>query len=78
MAASGRVWIPEGPEGDDVIEQYKKFPTAKNDDEVDAGSVIGRAIDMAHPAIAPIEKQPKRRDIWAIDDEDTEESWRTS
>ncbi|MGK4872721.1 hypothetical protein, partial [Salmonella enterica] len=22
MAASGCVWIPEGPEGDDVIEQY--------------------------------------------------------
>lgn len=77
MASMGRIWIPEGPEGDDVIEQYKKFPTAKNDDEVDAGSVIGRAIDMAHPAIAPIEKQQKKRDIWAIPEGDEDDSYRT-
>ena len=54
LAASGCVWIPEGPEGDDVIEQYVKFPSGKNDDEVDAGSLIGRAIADAHPAVVPV------------------------
>jgi len=76
MASMGRVWIPEGPEGDDVIEQYLKFPVGKNDDEVDAAAVMGRALDMAHPAILPIVEQKKPRDIYAMDDEE-EESWRT-
>ena len=39
MAAQGCVWIPEGPEGDEVINQYIKFPSGKNDDEVDAAAV---------------------------------------
>jgi predicted phage terminase large subunit-like protein len=78
MAASGRVWIPEGPEGDDVIEQYIKFPSGRNDDEVDAGAIIGRALDEAHPAIAVRKEPPKKRDIYAIDDEDAEESWKTA
>lgn len=57
MASAGRIWVPEGPEGDDIIAQYLKFPAGKNDDEVDAGSLIGRAINMAHPAIIPAKEQ---------------------
>lgn len=79
MAASGRVWIPEGPEGDDVIEQYLKFPGGKNDDEVDAASVIGRAIDEAHPAVVPVRRSSSRQDSWddAFNDSDSdEESWK--
>lgn len=56
MAAMNRVRIPVGPEGDGVIDEYLKFPLGKNDDEVDAAGVIGRAIDMAHPAILPTER----------------------
>lgn len=51
MASCGRVHIPEGIEGDEVIRQYVKFPTGTHDDEVDAGSIIGRVVDAAHPAI---------------------------
>lgn len=76
MASMGRVWIPEGPEGDDVIAQYAKFPAGANDDEVDAASVIGRALDMAHPAILPPAERPKTRDMYA-EENDEEESWRT-
>lgn len=76
MAASGRVWIPEGPEGDDVIAQYLKFPAGANDDEVDAASVIGRAITEAHPAIVPPQGTEKKRDQYDTDEED-EESWKT-
>ncbi len=65
MASSRRVWIPEGPEGDDVIAQYLKFPAGKNDDEVDAASLIGRAINMAHPAIVPAkENKAPYHDRW--------------
>lgn len=81
MAASGRVWIPEGPEGDDVIAQYLKFPAGANDDEVDAASVIGRAICDAHPAIAATPAKQPKRDSWAkafgdYDDEETD--WKTT
>lgn len=56
LVSSGFVYIPVGPEGDDIIDQYVKFPGAKHDDEVDAGSILGRAVSSAHPAIIPHEK----------------------
>jgi predicted phage terminase large subunit-like protein len=60
MAANGMVWIPEGPEGDAIIDQYVKFPAGAHDDEVDMIAIMGRAIAMAHPAIAPpVEADPK-------------------
>ncbi len=55
-AAMGMVFIPEGPEGDRILDEYVKFPAGKNDDEVDNLSLIGRALDMVHPAIIPPEK----------------------
>lgn len=71
-AAMGEVHIPVGPMGDEVLEQYKKFPSGRWDDEVDAAANIGRAIDMAHPAIvklvvpssnpSPGDYRPKRTD----------------
>jgi len=61
MAASGRVWLPVGPMGDDVLDQYLKFPLGKNDDEVDAAGVIGRALDEAHPAIVPVAERVEVR-----------------
>lgn len=82
MAANGSVWLPEGPEGDDVLDQYAKFPTAKHDDEVDAASLIGRAIADAHPAIVPVkEQQPVVRDRWdrAFNrSNDDESSWKVA
>jgi len=51
MASCGRVHIPEGPEGDSVIDQYIRFPSGANDDEVDTAAIIGRVIDEAHPAV---------------------------
>lgn len=80
MASQGRVWIPVGPEGDAVIEQYVGFPGAKNDDEVDAASIMGRALAEAHPAIAEMPKEEKKRDRWDKafgDDEDDTDSWKT-
>ena len=81
MASSGRVWIPDTPEGDDVIEQYLKFPGGRNDDEVDAGALIGRALDDAHPAIATSIPEPKKVDRWAkaFGDVDADlDNWKTA
>lgn len=79
MASSGRVWIPEGPEGDDVIDQYLKFPAGANDDEVDAAAIIGKAMDMAHPAISkPSEVKRKKPDRWAFEDESDGVNWKTA
>ncbi|SLK03831.1 phage uncharacterized protein (putative large terminase), C-terminal domain-containing protein [Novosphingobium mathurense] len=61
MAATGRVFFE--PAAD--ISEFLVFPAGKHDDEVDTASLIGRAIDQAHPAIvhAP---QPDRNppDLW--------------
>lgn len=67
-ASMGEVHIPNGLMGDQVIEQYKKFPAGKWDDEIDAAANMGRAIDMAHPALIkvkpvsnnPTDYKPKR------------------
>lgn len=82
MAHAGKVWIPEGPEGDDVIEQYCKFP-AGGLDETDAAGTMGRAIAMAHPAIIPVVEKVTPQDRWdrLFDDDDGEGpdglTWRT-
>lgn len=61
MASMGRVWLPVGPEGDEVLEQYLKFPGGRHDEEVDMGAIIGRALDQAHPAIVPHTKDEPPR-----------------
>lgn len=57
-AAMSMVWIPEGPEGDAFIDQLIRFPAGKHDDDVDNASLIGRALDMTHPALIPPEDKP--------------------
>lgn len=58
-AAMGEVWLPEGAEGDLVLEELTRFPAGKHDDEVDAAALLGRALDMAHPAIGDKGPPPK-------------------
>jgi predicted phage terminase large subunit-like protein len=61
MAANGRVYFEPGAD----IGEHLVFPAGKNDDDVDNSSLIGRAIDQAHPAIIKPEATKKPRDIWA-------------
>ena len=60
-AAMKMVHVPEGAEGDGFIEELIRFPAGKHDDEVDTASLMGRALDEAHPATkaAPTEKQAR-------------------
>jgi predicted phage terminase large subunit-like protein len=62
MAASGRVSFEAGAD----LGEFLSFPAGKHDDEVDAASLIGRAIDQAHPAVVqvkvPVTNPP---DLWS-------------
>jgi hypothetical protein len=65
-ATMGEVYIRAGHAGDMIIEEYVGFPGAKHDDEVDAAANIGRALDMAHPALVPsTDLAPKAVDRYA-------------
>lgn len=72
FAASGRVHFERGAD----LSEFLVFPAGKHDDEVDTASLIGRAIDQAHPAIVRDTAPAKRRDRW---DRETEEAvnWKT-
>ncbi len=61
MAASGRVYF----ETDADLSEFLVFPAGKHDDQVDTASLIGMAIDQAHPAIVKPDASKKPRDIWA-------------
>jgi phage terminase large subunit-like protein len=60
MAASGRVFVEPGAD----IAEFLSFPAGKYDDEVDTASLIGRAIDQAHPAMVRTVEKQKPRDRW--------------
>lgn len=76
MAATGRVHFEAGAD----LSEFLVFPAGKHDDEVDTASLIGRAIDQAHPAIVQAAKQTGPRDRWskALDRESEEgRNWKT-
>jgi predicted phage terminase large subunit-like protein len=49
-AAMGKVMVEPGAD----LSEFLMFPAGKHDDEVDVASLIGRALDMAHPAIVAV------------------------
>lgn len=59
-AASKRVWFEPGAE----LAEFLKFPNGKNDDDVDTASLIGRALDEAHPAVVSSKTARKKLDRW--------------
>jgi phage terminase large subunit-like protein len=75
-AAMGGVWFEQGAD----IDEFLRFPAGANDDDVDTASLIGRALDEAHPAIATRPETVKKRDRWdrAFGDDDEEtRNWKT-
>jgi predicted phage terminase large subunit-like protein len=73
MAATGRVHFEPGAD----ISEFLVFPAGKHDDDVDTASLIGRAIDQAHPAIVKVVERKQRRDgYWPAGDNDIEDDWR--
>lgn len=60
MAASGRVRFEPGAD----LSEFLVFPAGKHDDDVDCASLIGRAIDQAHPAIIKTAPTQQKGDRW--------------
>lgn len=50
-ASMGKVHLPDNALGHWFLDQLLKFPNGKHDDAVDVCSLIGMALDQAHPAI---------------------------
>jgi predicted phage terminase large subunit-like protein len=73
MAASGRVYLE--PNAD--LGEFLVFPAGKHDDDVDTASLIGRAIDQAHPAIVTPEDVQKPKDMWAPTRNDSDD-WKVA
>jgi predicted phage terminase large subunit-like protein len=74
MAASGRVYFEAGAD----LGEFLSFPAGKHDDEVDTASLIGRAIDQAHPAIVADRDNNKPRDRWdKAFNKEPADSWKT-
>lgn len=78
-AAMGKVNLPMGELGDMDLDEYLRFPAGKNDDCVDCGSLIGRALDETHPAIVPHkENSPNPGDLQRWRGNTGEGSWKTA
>lgn len=77
-AASGRVYMEPGAD----IEEFVRFPAGRNDDDVDAASLLGRALDEAHPAIVAPKKPAPKGDRWdkafGQHEGDDEGSWKVA
>ena len=76
-AASGRVYMEPGAD----LSEFLVFPAGKHDDDVDTASMIGMAIDQAHPAIVNVKPQktgPGDRWSKALDKDGEEASWKTA
>lgn len=74
MAATGRVHFEQGAD----LSEFLVFPAGRHDDEVDAASMIGRAIDQAHPAIVAAARKRGPVDRYDRDDEPDELNWKVA
>lgn len=74
-AAMGAVYFEPGAD----VEEFIRFPAGKHDDDVDTASLIGRALDEAHPALAAAVEAKPKVDRWAkaFGDTGDVETWKT-
>lgn len=64
MASMGRVYLPEGPIGDDALLEYSTFPHGKHDDQVDADGAIARVLADMLPAYIPVAPVEREDDLY--------------
>ena len=76
-AAMGEVSLLDNEMGERVLSQLLSFPAGKHDDSVDVCGMIGRALDMAHPAIVPVkDKKPWAANDYKSTSNGSGDSWR--
>lgn len=56
LASAGKIHLPDTPAGHRLLDQLLRFPAGAHDDAVDVLSLFCRAIDQAHPGVAPAPK----------------------
>lgn len=78
--ASGKVYLPENaPWLADFISEFLTFPAGKNDDQVDAASLLFRLLaEMTAKGIVPESKPKDRWDKIFDEDDEDEGSWKSS
>jgi predicted phage terminase large subunit-like protein len=59
LAHSGKVFIPETPWGDRLIQKLCEFPFGKNDDAADVCSLVGRSGDFVRWSAAKVARAPR-------------------
>jgi hypothetical protein len=70
----GKVRVESGAD----VSEFLSFPAGKHDDEVDAASLMGRALDMAHPAVVAATAKPNNPpDLNRWRRPTTADSWKT-
>ena len=62
--AMGKVYFPNTPWADRVVNQCVGFPAGKHDDAVDVCALIGLALDETNPAYVPKPTIQKPLDRW--------------
>lgn len=79
--ASGKVYLPENaPWLADFVSELLTFPAGKNDDQVDAASLMFRLLaEMTSKGLVPTEKPKDRWDrVFDRDDDEAGESWKVA
>lgn len=65
LANQGKIWIPQLPWGDELIEQLVSFPHGKYDDKVDVCGLFGRILDQTFsPKELKEKEEPEQTDAW--------------
>lgn len=78
MASMGRLVFGRQPWVERIISQACRFPTVVHDDSFDVLSLMGVALDTAHPAIVAAEvKTEKKRHDYGVKDGEERASWKT-
>lgn len=63
-ASMKKVYVPNVPWGNRLVDQLVTFPSGKHDDAADVCALIAQAIDQAHPAILRRIAQANKADRW--------------
>lgn len=79
LAASGKVKIADTETGHRILDHMLRFPAGMVDDPVDMATLMGLAIDQAHPAMtASSSKSAEPPDRYKADTDEAPRAWRVS
>lgn len=75
LAAQGKVYIPDCPWGDELLEQLIGFLSIKYDDKVDVCGLFGRILDQTYAPKEYVDNVVKKADSYFSDNDEDESAW---